>query len=208
VLSEGPFQADAADLAQVRERLATGNPAPPMLVEIAGRYRGLAPADFFARWQREYGRVEDEDLGLLCQMARGAASLEEFLRRVLLGRGTDHERRGGPGGPASEAVGLLTLHAAKGLEYPVVFICGVEDGLVPHGEDKVDLDEERRLLYVGMTRAREELVLLRARTRTRYGERVQTRLSPFVSEMAGELLVREEVNPPPSRRGDGQLSLF
>jgi uncharacterized protein (TIGR00375 family) len=208
VLSEGPFQADAAALAQVRERLATGNPAPPMLVEIAGRYRGLAPADFFARWQREYGRVEDEDLGLLCQMARGAASLEEFLRRVLLGRGTDHERRGGPGGPASEAVGLLTLHAAKGLEYPVVFICGVEDGLVPHGEDKVDLDEERRLLYVGMTRAREELVLLRARTRTRYGERVQTRLSPFVSEMAGELLVREEVNPPPSRRGDGQLSLF
>jgi uncharacterized protein (TIGR00375 family) len=211
VLAEGPFQADAAGLAQVRQQLAIGDAAPApaqALVEATGRYRGLAPADFFAAWQQEFGAADDPELEQLCRMAAEAASLEEFLRRVLLGRKVDHERRETPRGPVVEAVSLLTLHAAKGLEYPVVFLCGVEDGLVPHGEDRTDLDEERRLLYVGMTRAREELVLLRARTRLRYGERVQTRLSPFVAGMPEELLAREEVNPPPGRRAAAQLSLF
>ena len=101
----------------------------------------------------------------------------------------------------------MTLHAAKGLEFPVVFICGVEDGLVPFRERDADLAEERRLFYVGMTRAEEELVLLRARSRQRYGERVQGALSPFVEEIPAQLLVREEAAMPRRREAE-QMSLF
>jgi DNA helicase-2/ATP-dependent DNA helicase PcrA len=100
------------------------------------------------------------------------------------------------------------LHAAKGLEFPVVFICGVEDGLVPFREREADLAEERRLFYVGMTRAEEELVLLRAKSRLRFGERVEAEASPFVAEIPSALLVRERVVPPRKREASEQLSLF
>ena len=157
------------------------------------------------RWQAEFGDPEDEDLEHLARVADAAGTLAQLLETVLLGTEADYEERGGPQGP--EAVALMTLHAAKGLEFPVVFVCGVEDGLVPFRERDADLAEERRLFYVGMTRAEEELILLRARSRQRYGERVQGALSPFVGEIPARLLVREEVAMP-RRRGDEQLSLF
>ena len=157
------------------------------------------------RWQAEFGDPEDEDLEHLARVADEAGTLAQLLETVLLGAEADYEERGGPQGP--EAVALMTLHAAKGLEFPVVFVCGVEDGLVPFRERDADLAEERRLFYVGMTRAEEELVLLRARSRQRYGERVQGALSPFVDEIPARLLGREEVAMP-RRRGTEQLSLF
>ena len=157
------------------------------------------------RWQAEFGDPEDEDLQHLARVGDAAGTLAQLLETVLLGAEADYEERGGPQGP--EAVALMTLHAAKGLEFPVVFICGVEDGLVPFRERDADLAEERRLFYVGMTRAEEELVLLRARSRQRYGERVQCALSPFVGEIPARLLVREEVEMP-RRRGAEQMSLF
>ena len=157
------------------------------------------------RWQAEFGDPEDEDLEHLVRVADAAGTLAQLLETVLLGAEADYEERGGPQGP--EAVALMTLHAAKGLEFPVVFVCGVEDGLVPFRERDADLAEERRLFYVGMTRAEEELVLLRARSRQRYGERVQCALSPFVDEIPARLLAREDVAMP-RRRESEQLSLF
>ena len=157
------------------------------------------------RWQAEFGDPEDEDLEHLARVADAAGTLAQLLETVLLGAEADYEERGGPQGP--EAVALMTLHAAKGLEFPVVFICGVEDGLIPFRERDADLAEERRLFYVGMTRAEEELVLLRARSRQRYGERVQCALSPFVEEIPARLLVREDVEMPRRREAE-QLSLF
>ncbi len=157
------------------------------------------------RWQAEFGDPEDEDLEHLARVADAAGTLAQLLETVLLGAEADYEERGGPQGP--EAVALMTLHAAKGLEFPVVFICGVEDGLVPFRERDADLAEERRLFYVGMTRAEEELVLLRARSRQRYGERVQCALSPFVDEIPAQLLAREDAAMPRRREAE-QLSLF
>ena len=173
------------------------------------------------RWQAEFGDPEDEDLEHLARVADAAGTVAQLLETVLLGAEADYEERGGPQGP--EAVALMTLHAAKGLEFPVVFICGVEDGLIPFRERDADLRlssglrraqssrrslaEERRLFYVGMTRAEEELVLLRARSRQRYGERVQCALSPFVDEIPARLLAREDAAMPRRREAE-QLSLF
>ena len=157
------------------------------------------------RWQAEFGDPEDEDLEHLARVGDAAGTLAQLLETVLLGAEADYEERGGPQGP--EAVALMTLHAAKGLEFPVVFICGVEDGLIPFRERDADLAEERRLFYVGMTRAEEELVLLRARSRQRYGERVQCTLSPFVEEIPAQLLGREDAAMPRRREAE-QMSLF
>ncbi|MBS0013216.1 MAG: ATP-binding domain-containing protein, partial [Desulfobacterales bacterium] len=91
---------------------------------------------------------------------------------------------------SSEKVSLLTLHAAKGLEFPVVFVAGCEDGLIPyHGADGscADADEERRLFYVGVTRAMSELFLCSARTRKIYGQTRQQKPSPFMEELSRSL---------------------
>jgi ATP-dependent DNA helicase Rep len=87
-------------------------------------------------------------------------------------------------------VQLLTLHAAKGLEFPVVFIMGMEEDLLPH-RNSVDADtveEERRLAYVGITRARHQLTFTLARTRKQYGEQSETTPSRFLDELPEDLL--------------------
>jgi DNA helicase II / ATP-dependent DNA helicase PcrA len=92
---------------------------------------------------------------------------------------------------AAERVKLLTLHAAKGLEFSYVFIAGCETGLIPWepGPDgAADLDEERRLLYVGLTRASRQVFLTRSRERTLWGRRRQTQFSPWVGSMPPEVL--------------------
>ncbi len=86
---------------------------------------------------------------------------------------------------------LITLHAAKGLEFPVVFIVGMEEGLLPHRralEDERELEEERRLAYVGMTRAKDRLYLVHAHHRSTYGVGAQSDPSRFLSELPEELL--------------------
>ena len=87
--------------------------------------------------------------------------------------------------PRADAVTLMTMHAAKGLEFPVVFIAGCEQGILPCTvmKDDVDIEEERRLFYVGMTRAKEELILLHARRRFLYGESLAQQPSPFIDEI-------------------------
>jgi DNA helicase-2/ATP-dependent DNA helicase PcrA len=93
--------------------------------------------------------------------------------------------------PEADAVTFMTLHNAKGLEFPVVFISGLEDGLFPLSrayDDPAALEEERRLFYVGITRAEDRLYLTHSRQRRRAGEFMLGRLSPFAEAIEAELL--------------------
>jgi len=114
--------------------------------------------------------------------------------------------------PRADAVTLMTLHMAKGLEFPVVFVAGVDDGLIPSTMMKEDCDheEERRLFYVGMTRAKDDLFLLHGRTRFLYGQRLHPSPSPFIGEISGNDLdttvVPERVKK--QKKEEEQLGLF
>ena len=111
--------------------------------------------------------------------------------------------------PRAEAVALMTLHAAKGLEFPVVFICGLEEGVLPHlppGRE-ADIEEERRLLYVGMTRAREQLLLTSAQSRSRHGKPVVMEPSRFLGEFPATEITHSR-HAGRKRAASKQLSLF
>jgi DNA helicase-2/ATP-dependent DNA helicase PcrA len=101
---------------------------------------------------------------------------------------------------ASEAqVWLMSMHAAKGLEFPVVVVAGMEEGLFPHSrssEDQDEIEEERRLCYVCLTRARERLVLTGAARRRVFGDYQQSRPSRFLEEIPDHLVERLEPAPP------------
>lgn len=99
---------------------------------------------------------------------------------------------------AQETVTLMTLHSAKGLEFPVVFLVGMEDGVFPGMRsvgDSEEIEEERRLCYVGITRAKKQLYLTRAKSRTLYGSTKFNPVSRFVEEIPGELLEITEEKP-------------
>ncbi|MFQ5736651.1 MAG: ATP-dependent helicase [Thermodesulfobacteriota bacterium] len=113
------------------------------------------------------------------------ATLADFLDQVSLISDIDSYE------DKAERLTLMTLHAAKGLEFKVVFLAGMEEGLFPHSrsiDDPEQLEEERRLCYVGMTRAKEELYLHAARTRTTWGETKYQIRSRFISEIPPELI--------------------
>ena len=97
----------------------------------------------------------------------------------------------------ADAVVLMTIHSAKGLEFPVVFLPGMEDGIFPGMQNIMggadDMEEERRLAYVAITRAREQVFILHTRTRIWYGQTVANPLSRFVGEIPDELLTREDL---------------
>ncbi len=112
-------------------------------------------------------------------------TLGEFLERATLISDQDTLAEGEP------APTLLTLHAAKGLEFPVVFIVGLDEGLLPHQrsfEDPESMHEERRLLYVGMTRAKDRLYLVRAFRRSLYGDAALGEPSRFLDDIPTDLL--------------------
>ena len=120
----------------------------------------------------------------------GTPGLTDFLERVALVADSDQipdapeEGAGAPPG----VVTLMTLHTAKGLEFPVVFLTGLEDGVFPHMRslgDKPELEEERRLAYVGLTRARERLYVSRAVVRSAWGAPQHNPASRFVDELPG-----------------------
>lgn len=112
-------------------------------------------------------------------------SLEGFLANASLASDLDNLEEG------QKAVSLMTLHSAKGLEFPVVFMVGLEQGLFPHSramKDPKTLEEERRLCYVGITRAQEQLFLSHARERRLYGSREPAARSQFLGELPPELI--------------------
>jgi Superfamily I DNA and RNA helicases len=113
--------------------------------------------------------------------------------------------------PKADRVSLLTLHAAKGLEFPVVFIVGLEDSLLPlywRVPDAATLAEERRLFYVGMTRAEDRLILTRALKRQWRGRLQTLNASPFLSDIEAQLLKHQHVERSPPKPSDPQLSLL
>lgn len=112
------------------------------------------------------------------------SSLAAFLEEVSLVADLDNLD------DETDHITLMTLHSAKGLEFPVVFIVGMEDGIFPHANSMLnpdEMEEERRLCYVGITRAREELFLTMARERLRFGEYVKNPPSRFLKEIPSEL---------------------
>jgi ATP-dependent DNA helicase UvrD/PcrA len=116
------------------------------------------------------------------------ATLGGFVDRLSLLSDTDESE-----GAADAGVMMMTLHSAKGLEFPLVFIAGLEEGLFPHSrstDDQAELEEERRLCYVGMTRARRKLYLGSANRRRWYGEYRASSPSRFIDEVPDELLDR------------------
>ncbi|MBP6965702.1 MAG: DNA helicase PcrA [Armatimonadetes bacterium] len=120
-------------------------------------------------------------------------TLRSFLEQVALVTDIDSLEEG------QEAITLMTLHAAKGLEFPVVFMVGMEDGLFPHSrsiQDRDGLEEERRLCYVGMTRAEDELFLCHAYCRTMYGMRERSVPSRFLRDIPLELFGRKKIEQP------------
>jgi DNA helicase-2/ATP-dependent DNA helicase PcrA len=117
--------------------------------------------------------------------------LSDFLERVALVADSD-QIPDAPGGEDSQGVvTLMSLHTAKGLEFPVVFLTGLEDGIFPHQRslgDKPELEEERRLAYVGLTRARERLYVSRAVLRSAWGAPVHNPASRFLDELPVDLV--------------------
>ena len=151
------------------------------------------PWKLVERWEAEYGGTPA--LERLRNTAVFHGSLTELWDTIALGQDADVNRAAGKGWE-SGAVRLMTLHASKGLEFPAVFVAGVQAGTLPQESQghPADLEEERRLLYVGMTRAREELILTTA-----------PEPSPFLEDLP-DTVVRERASR--RERPAEQISLF
>ena len=111
--------------------------------------------------------------------------LENFLENVTLDSDRAEEKEN-----TADAVTLITMHSCKGLEFPHVFIVGLEDGLLPHSRSKVEgtMDEERRLFYVAVTRAMQTLAISHCGGRKKYGQLLPCQPSPFLKELPEELV--------------------
>ncbi len=133
----------------------------------------------------------EENVSSLVSDAKTFAALPEFLEEVALMTSAD-ESKGQP------SVTLMTLHAAKGLEFPIVFMVGMEEGIFPHSRihesGPSELEEERRLCYVGMTRAREELHLSFAASRLQFGQRGYNQPSRFIADMGNAAAMSERTH--------------
>lgn len=137
---------------------------------------------------QKYDQHENED---------GADPLAEFLEEVSLASDVDNIDQN------QDAVHLMTLHSAKGLEFPVVFIVGLEEGLLPHSRSQLshdEMEEERRLMYVGLTRAKEKIYLLYTRQRTIFGSTQMNPPSRFLEDIPQNLF--EETIQPEQFGGD------
>lgn len=156
------------------------------------------------------GRLENiyEFLGVAAEFEKEEAdnSLSEFLDSIALVSDTDKLE------DTDEAVTLMTMHSAKGLEYNVVFIVGMEDGLFPSKKsmfENDDVEEERRLCYVGITRARKKLFLTNAKQRTLYGSTSYTIPSRFLSEIPEDLydeVSKDNINRRKERQNSSYLN--
>ena len=143
--------------------------------------------------QTEEGKTRVENVKELRSVAEEFSNLTEFLENVALvenGNMSNHKRL--TINDKQGAVTLMTLHSAKGLEFPVVFIIGMEEGLFPHSRSLLDvsqLEEERRLMYVGITRAKQKVFLTYARQRLYFGTRSNNLVSRFLSDIPENLIV-------------------
>jgi DNA helicase-2/ATP-dependent DNA helicase PcrA len=150
----------------------------------------------YVEWLKEQNKEEklanlDELYNAVEEFSKrnSSAPISEFVEEVSLNQSAGDEEF------QNNRVCLITLHNAKGLEFPVVFIAGMEDGIFPHflsGGHKEEIEEERRLCYVGMTRAMERLYLTAAKSRRLYGRSIERGISNFILEVPDELLLYRE----------------
>lgn len=127
----------------------------------------------------------EANIGALISDSKAFATLPDFLEEIALMSSADADS-------GEQKVTMMTIHAAKGLEFPVVFMVGMEEGIFPHSRiyeaGPSELEEERRLCYVGMTRAREELHLSYAQSRLQFGQRGYNPASRFLADMGHEVM--------------------
>jgi DNA helicase II / ATP-dependent DNA helicase PcrA len=179
---------------RLRERAEAGAGVGDLLQEML-QETGYADALRAERTIEAQGRLENlEELvgvGREYDSAADEGSVEEFLQQVALFSEQDSLK------DEQGLLTLMTLHNAKGLEFGTVFIIGLEDGVFPHMRaiEAGDLEEERRLCYVGITRAKRELYLTYARSRSLFGARDWNMRSRFVDEIPLELTDRDEEAP-------------
>jgi DNA helicase-2/ATP-dependent DNA helicase PcrA len=146
----------------------------------------IQKTDYLALFQKESEEnlARLENIKELRSVATEFPNINDFLENVAL-------VEAGPRNQTKNAVTLMTLHAAKGLEFPIVFIVGMEEGLFPHSRSLMDtnqLEEERRLAYVGITRAKEILYLTYASSRLYFGEKLSNPPSRFIMDIPENLL--------------------
>lgn len=157
-------------------------------------YTGYLMKDDPARYEDRLQNI-DELIGRATQYEEGTeeGSLAGFLDELALVAAIDTYEEG------ADAVSLMTLHSAKGLEFPVVFMTGLEDGVFPGymsivSEDPEDMEEERRLCYVGITRAEQKLYITHAKSRRVHGQEQQSKVSRFLMEIPPEVVDEESVS--------------
>ena len=199
--SAGTTMERAAEIKMAEEKPAfrkLGDAATlPELIKFLNDRSGYIRALEEEATPESFSRIENlKELANAAQDAQERGeTLHEFLDHAALVSDADSY--------SEEArVTLMTLHAAKGLEFPLVFLTGMEEGLFPHSRtltDPTGLEEERRLCYVGMTRAMDTLVMTRARYRRRYGSDMPESSIPsrFLEEVPGRLV--EDLGSPPAR---------
>ena len=170
---------------------------------------------------RTSGQTRLENLKELTQSMQQFETLQAYLEHVSLVMDLERATSDDPNGDG--AVQIMTLHGAKGLEFPLVFVCGMEENLFPTAraveESRINpqaIEEERRLCYVGMTRAREKLSLTYALRRYAYGSLIETEPSRFINELPTDLIETsyeidrgfarsgQRVGPPPAKRKKNQ----
>lgn len=178
---------------KIRGTMASREVKLPELLDLLTRESGYF--DSLADGTNE-GEVRQENVRELLSVAQKFndmtldQALEHFLEEVALSSDTDDINR------ESEAVHVMTVHSAKGLEFPVVFILGLEEGVFPHSRSALsptEMEEERRLMYVGITRAKEKVCLLYTEQRTIFGSTQVNPPSRFISEIPSHLIEEREV---------------
>jgi DNA helicase-2/ATP-dependent DNA helicase PcrA len=200
-ISEGLSQRAAQALAgflQTIEKLAAEVRGLELHDQVDHIVQSSGLIEHYKKEKGERGEARVENLLELVSAARGFSPegetdmqpLESFLAHAVLESGE------GQADPYADCVQMMTLHSAKGLEFPVVFLAGVEEGLFPHQRSAADvtaLEEERRLCYVGATRAMRHLYITYAEQRRLYGVDQYGQPSRFISELPAELV--EEIRP-------------
>jgi superfamily I DNA/RNA helicase len=180
------------------------------LMEKLKRRSGQLTAGVTPREMAEEIGANAEEAAMLTVLAAAYEDLppEEVLSRVidemsLLNAGDTFD-------PRADAVALMTMHMAKGLEFKVVFLAGAEEGIIPFtlGRGEADTEEERRLFYVGMTRAKEELLITHAKARFLYGHRLPGSPTPFLAEIPQQLIRKNTLSDKARKKEGKQLGLF
>ncbi|HEY5267163.1 MAG TPA: UvrD-helicase domain-containing protein [Acidimicrobiales bacterium] len=157
--------------------------SPREMIDAIVRESGMGDALRAENTDEAYSRLEN--LGELASAAAKYDTLLDFVERMALVADSDQL------GSGEGAISLMTLHVAKGLEYPAVVVTGLEETIFPHRRalsDDAELEEERRLCYVGITRAMRYLILTHAWSRTMWGQRADAIASRFIQEIPAELV--------------------